>query len=63
MKTIQLLVNDTKGAKFSHLTELKGNKKEKLESVLNLFEDILAQHLGVDLSTNSLEIVDAVALG
>ena len=31
MKTIQLLVNDTKGAKFSHLTELKGNKKEKLE--------------------------------
>jgi hypothetical protein len=39
-----------------------GSKEEKLEEVLGVFEDFLAEHFDVDLTVNSLDIVDAVAL-
>ena len=41
---------------------LQGNKAHKLEAVLGLFEDVLATHFGLDHLTESLDIVDAVAL-
>lgn len=43
-------------------TTLQGNKAEQLEAVLGSFEDVLAAHFDIDPMTNSLDIVDAVAL-
>lgn len=40
---------------------LQGNKAEQLEAVLGSFEDVLAMHFDIDLTTNSLDIVDAIA--
>ena len=40
----------------------EGTKEEKLEEVLGIFEDFLAEHFDIDLMVNSLDIVDAVAL-
>ena len=41
---------------------LEGDKAEKLETTIGAFEDVLATHFGVNPTTNSLEIVDAVAI-
>ena len=41
---------------------LEGEKAEKFETAMGAFEDVLATHFGVNPTTNSLEIVDAVAL-
>tara|TARA_X000001316_G_scaffold8487_1_gene2257 strand:+ start:771 stop:956 length:186 start_codon:yes stop_codon:yes gene_type:complete len=41
---------------------LEGEKTEKFETAMGAFEDVLATHFGVNPTTNSLEIVDAVAI-
>ena len=41
---------------------LEGKKAEKFETTMGAFEDVLATHFGVNPTTNSLEIVDAVAI-
>ena len=41
---------------------LQGDKAEKFETTMGAFEDVLATHFGVNPTTNSLEIVDAVAI-
>ena len=41
---------------------LEGKKAEKFETTRGAFEDVLATQFGVNPTTNSLEIVDAVAI-
>ncbi len=43
-------------------TTWQGTKEEKLEEVLELFEDFLSEHFDIDPMVNSLDIVDAVTL-
>jgi len=42
--------------------ELQGKKAEKFETTMGAFEDVLAKHFKIDPTSNSLDIVDAVAL-
>ena len=41
---------------------LQGSDAEKLETMLGAFEDVLAKHFEIDPTSNSLDIVDAIAL-